>query len=391
MFEAIPSPAEDALHGVMARFAADPRDDKMDLGVGVYRNASGHSPIMRSVKAAETTLAQTGDSKAYLSLRGHMGFIDAMTALLAQAAGPLPQHASVQTVGGTGGVRLAVEMAKRANPGLTVHIGTPTWPNHFGICEVLDVPAQSFTYYDSIENRLCVDQIRAAIVRARPGDMIVLHGPCHNPTGEDLDDETLLELIREAATRGVVPLIDSAYYGLANPLDDDLALLVKMMRAAPEICIAMSGSKSFGLYRDRIGILFVRTSDETARHAVQKTLESIARATYSMPAAHGAEVIGHILSDETLAADWRAELSEMRARLYGLRCELVEKGGGHAAFSRVMAQKGIFSLLPLKPEHVSALAKRHAIYMPASGRINIAGLRDGDAARLVAAVGAMLD
>jgi len=380
---AIPEP--DALHSVMAKYHTDQRSHKIDLSVAVYRDALGHSPVMKAIKQAERVLLNVEVSKSYLGLSGVERFLSAMIELLFVGC-VFDRYAAIQSLGGSGGIRLAVEIAALANDDLTVHIGVPTWPNHFSICDSLGIRTDSFDYFNKDAQTLCVDEIFATIERAKAGDIIVLHGPCHNPTGADLSSDQFLALIRAAEQRGVIPLIDAAYYGLANALEEDLMLLRLALEMCPQAFLVMSCSKVFGLYRERTGVLFAATPNETQKALVQGTLEKLARSNYSMPPAHGASSVAVVLSNDKLRELWLAELNEMQSRIKSIRCQLAELGGGLVEFSAIKSQKGILSLLPIEEVVVERLADEHAIFMPSSGRINIAGIKTGDAERLVEAV-----
>ncbi|MEM7729872.1 MAG: aromatic amino acid transaminase [Pseudomonadota bacterium] len=376
-FDTLTSPPVDALHGVMARFAADPRENKLDLGVGVYRNAEGRSVVMPAVREAERHLLETEDSKRYLGLRGVDAYLDGMRGLLFPDGAPDP-YAQVQTVGGTGGIRLAMELAKRANPQARVLLGLPSWPNHATISELVGLELVTYPYFQKATQSLDFEAMISCLEAARRGDVLILHGPCHNPTGADLLDEQLSQVAALMRERGVVPLIDAAYYGMDDPIEDDLARLRTLLDAVGEAYLILSSSKVFSLYRERVGTLFVKTHGEAARDLVQRTLERVARATYSMPPSHGAAAVGIMLGSDALRQSWRADLEAMRHRVRSIREAIDIHAGRIPTLGAVNTQKGIFSLLPLSAEQVDALAKDHAIYMPASGRINVAGLRTQD-------------
>ncbi|QLC23909.1 aminotransferase class I/II-fold pyridoxal phosphate-dependent enzyme [Parasphingopyxis algicola] len=372
LFMQLHLPPPDALHGITMAHAADPRLHKMDLGVGVYRNEEGYSPAMEAVKNAERILANSDGSKAYLPTRGHPEFLEGMEGLLFPSD-PIDSIVSIQTVGGTGGIYLALELVRRANLDVTVHIGTPSWPNHAGICRHLGVPVREFAHCDPDSGVPSSKGYLRSLEGAKPGDLLILHGPCHNPTGRDLAFDDAVFLVREAYDRGVTCLIDAAYYGLGNRLEDDLEYLKAMLVAAPATMLIMSGSKAFGLYRDRIGILFVNCMYARGEDIVA-VLGNIARTTYSVPAAHGAQVIGTILGDPDLKSHWIGELDAMRDRINGLRDQIHQLADGAPIFSSLQAEKGIFSLLPLSSDTVTKLADTYGIYIAGSGRINLAGL-----------------
>lgn len=365
-------PPPDTLHAISQAHALDSRRDKMDLGVGVYRNENGHSPAMAVVKRAEQILANSDGSKAYLPTRGDPSFLEAMEGLLFPYGAP-DTFASIQTVGGTGGIYLALELARRANPALTVHIGQPSWPNHVGICRYLGISVHEFEHCRRGKGLPTLEAHIEHLRAAAAGDILILHGPCHNPTGRDFGHEEMIALVAQAREYGVTCLIDAAYYGLGNPLENDLQLLRNMLFAAPDTMLVMSGSKTFGLYRDRIGILFVNCSADRVEDVIA-VLGNIARTTYSVPAAHGAQVIGKVLLDPAMKCAWANELDAMRERVAKLRSMIVDLADGLPVFDHVFDEKGIFSMLPLNVGQVAELARNDGIYMPSSGRINVAGL-----------------
>lgn len=385
MFSSLSTPQEDALHSVMGRFNADPRSDKIDLGLGVYRDLQGASPVMRAVKVAEEVLVATQQSKSYLDLRGNQAFLDGMARLLFAAA-PSDRVAAIQSVGGTGGVRLALELTALSNPNATVHVGLPTWPNHLSICDLVGLPVVTYTYFDVAQQSIQLEQTVAALEQAKAGDLFVLHGPCHNPSGADLSTADLKQLIDLAAKRGVVPLLDAAYYGLGNPLEEDLPRLAELLLACPEAYLVLSCSKAFGLYRERTGVLFAACEARGQLGLVQGHLETLARGSYSMPPDHGAAVVGHILAEPDLEVLWREELAAMRLRIMVVRESLSVRGKDLRVLSSIRHQQGIFSLLPIAPPLVAALAEQYAVYLPSSGRINLAGFKTGDVERFVAAL-----
>ncbi|MEO0419447.1 MAG: aromatic amino acid transaminase [Pseudomonadota bacterium] len=385
MFENLSEPPIDPLYRVSNAFAADQREEKIDLGVGVYKDAEGNASMMQCVRDAERHLAQTRSTKSYLPQAGAPAFLDGMTRLLFGEE-RRPEMARIQTVGGTGGIRLALELAKSANPDIQVTLGLPSWPNHASICETLGIKVRPFNHCNEDGSRACLANAFAAVSQARRGDVLILHGPCHNPTGLDYSSEELLEILNMARSKGVIPLIDAAYYGLGSDLDGDLVQLNKLFRAVPETMLVMSCSKTFGLYRDRIGILFASCGTEKVASNMQATLQIIARTTYSGPAAHGAEVVGHILADPSLTQDWKAELTEMRERIRSVRSQIAESVSRFRELEQIAAGRGIFAMLPLEPADVRKLAEQCAIFMPASGRVNLAGLANSDVQKFVDAL-----
>ncbi len=392
MFDRLAEPSGDALHEVMARFRADPRPHKVDLGVGVYRDETGASPVMAAVREAERLRIERQDTKAYQALAGDHLFIGAMTDLVFGAGHPAVRDgrvAALQGTGGTGSLRIALELAKLAEPGTRLHLGLPSWPNHLGLAEAAEVELLGHRYFDPEEGRIDLSAIETAARGADQGDLFLLHGPCHNPTGADLTSAQRTSLHAILAGRGAVPLIDAAYYGLGDGLAEDLKLLREAVAAGPRALVSVACSKSFGLYRERTGILFAICASAAERARVQGQLERISRTLVSMPPAHGAATVALVLTDPGLRASWEDELEAMRERMLGLRAELAALANTTPMLRGVDREKGIFKLLPLSPDQIEALARDHAIHMAPSGRANLAGLKAGDALRFAAALSAI--
>lgn len=382
LFSALTAQAPDPLLSLITLYRDDPRAEKIDLGVGVYRDEDGHTPIMRAMKAAEQTLVDEQPTKSYLGPEGDAGFV-ALTAKLAmgdQAEGLI----GVQTPGGTGALRLAAALIQTARPGGTVWLGTPSWPIHAPIFESAGLSVRTYRHYDPATGGLAFDDLKHALLQAGSGDVFLIHGCCHNPSGADPDAGQWAEIARLAAERGVVPLIDLAYQGLGDGLDED-AIGARMVAAAvDEAVIAYSCDKNFGLYRERTGALFVKAA---AGEATRSNLHALARYMWSMPPDHGAAAARIILETPALAADWRAELDTVRNRLNGVREALA---AAHPRLAPLSAQRGMFSLLPLTPDQVIAIRRDHAVYMAGSGRINLAGLTLASVPRFVQAFDAVL-
>jgi aromatic-amino-acid transaminase len=394
MFHHLPEPMPDALHAVMARYRLDPRPDKMDLGVGVYRDESGASPVMAAVRQAETELAHGADTKAYQALAGDHEFIDAMTSLIFgddHRAVTEGRVAAIQGTGGTGSLRIAMDLAKLASPGVRLHLGLPSWPNHAALAAATGLELVTHGYFDVEAGALDLPSIEAAADAVREGDLFLFHGPCHNPTGADLPLDARRRLLAGVVSRGGIPLIDAAYYGLGDGLEQDLRILRDAASEAPRALIAVACSKSFGLYRERTGVLFAVCADEAEHARVQGQMERISRTLVSMPPAHGAAVVARILSRPRLRAMWEEELAGMRGRMLGLRAELAALANQAPMLRGVDEERGIFKMLPLIVEQTETLGREHGIHMAPSGRINIAGLKAGDAPRLAAALAALRD
>ena len=394
MFSRIKEPSADALHGVMAKFRADARPDKIDLGVGVYRDETGVSPVMRAVKQAEAELLREEPTKAYQALHGDERFLGAMTELVFGADHPSVRDgriAAIQGTGGTGSLRIALDLARIANPAAKVHIGLPTWPNHLSLAEAAALELAPHRYFDIVSQTIDVDAIQGAATSVTAGDLFVLHGPCHNPTGADLSHQERAGLLETLTRRGAVPLIDVAYYGLGDGLEADLQIVRELAAGAERAFIAVACSKSFGLYRERTGVLFVLCADTAERDRIHGEIARISRTLVSMPPAHGAGTVARILLDPHLRTLWSEELAEMRQRMLDLRAELAALSNQAPLLRGIEHQRGIFRMLPLTPEQTEILGRDHAIHMAPSGRINIAGLKRGDAGRLAAALAELGD
>ena len=373
----------DSLLKLITLAAADPRPDKIDVGVGVYRDGLGRTPVMRAVKAAEKKLWEAQDSKSYLGGLGDEVFPELLRPIVLGPHAADARILGLQTPGGCGALRLGFQLAQRANPSARVLIGTPTWPNHVPIVSGTDLEIVEYAYYDREAREIRFDAMMAAIEAGRPGDVVLLHGCCHNPTGADLDADQWREATRAIAERGLIPFVDIAYQGLGRGLDEDAAGLRGVLEACDEVIIAQSCDKNFSVYRDRVGCLFVKTpSREASANAMGHVLQ-IAREMWSMPPDHGGAVVRTVLQDAALTADWRAELEEMRSRIVRIRERLA---GADPRLEYIRRQMGMFSMLPLSPEQVVALREDHAIYMADSGRFNVLGMADDAVDRFVAAV-----
>jgi len=378
----------DSLLALIALANADRRPEKIDVGVGVYKDASGRTPVMRSVKAAEKLLWERQDSKSYLGGAGDTAFPKLIAPIL------LGEHSSderilgVQTPGGCGGLALAFKLIAVANPAARVLVGLPTWPNHVPIVVGAGLEPVAYNYYDRGERAVRFDLLMAAVGEARPGDVALLQGGCHNPTGADLDADQWAEVSRALVERQLLPVIDLAYQGLGRGLEEDAAGLRIVLDACDEVIVAHSCDKNFGVYRDRVGCLFVKTASvETSKQAMGHLLQ-IARELWSMPPDHGAAVVRIVLEDAGLRADWLVELDEMRGRILSLRARLA---AAHPDLAFIADQNGMFSMLPLSPAQVLSLRETHAIYMADNGRFNILGLADDAVDRFVAAVLEVMD
>ena len=380
MFDQLKALPTDAIIALMQQCQADPREHKVDLGVGVYKDAAGSVPIMRAVKTSEEQILREERTKTYVGTTGRAGFRELMLDLVLGTDHPVRQSgriASSQAAGGSGALRLGAQLAFAANPDATVWVSTPTWANHVPLISSAGFTLESYPYYN--RETLGVDfedMLEHLDKHASAGDLVLLHGCCHNPTGADLSAEQWDRLIPFLNERKLIPFIDLAYMGLGRGLDEDGYGLQLAARDCPEVIFTVSASKNFGLYKERVGLLGVvcETEDQTA--IVQSQLGAIQRTLISMPPDHGAKIVERILGNGDLKRQWLDELTEMRDRMRGLRRLLSEaldvQGGEHIARA-VINQNGMFSTLPVTKEQAEKLREEHAIYMTNSGRVNIAG------------------
>ncbi|TWB46024.1 amino acid aminotransferase [Nitrospirillum pindoramense] len=376
LFDALAPQPADTLLSLIALHRDDPRPHKLDLGVGVYRDDSGATPVMRAVKAAEARLLETQSSKSYLGPEGDIRYAELLQPIVFGRAVPADTFVGVQTPGGTGALRLAAELinAARKNakgPGAKVWLGTPTWPNHAPIMTAAGLTVATYRYYDQATQTVLFDEMMAALQGAAAGDVVLLHGCCHNPVGADLDRSQWRAVAEVVAQRGLIPLIDLAYQGLGDGLEEDAAGARLVLDAAPDALLAYSCDKNFGLYRERVGALYAKGGTPARTELMRSNILLLARVNWSMPPDHGAALVRVILDDAALTADWRAELDGMRSRINRVRQALA---AGDPWLAPLGHHRGMFSLLPLSPDQVATLRREHAVYMVGSGRANLAGL-----------------
>ncbi|OED46420.1 aromatic amino acid aminotransferase [Rhodobacteraceae bacterium (ex Bugula neritina AB1)] len=377
MFETLKPQPADKILALMQMYRDDPRADKIDLGVGVYKNAEGVTPVMRAIKAAEHKLWEEQTSKAYVGLAGDPAYSDAMIKLILGDAVARGNIAAAATPGGTGAVRQAFELIKLANPSARVFVSDPTWPNHLSILKYVGIETVTYRYFDRETRGVNFDAMMEDLKGANKGDVVLLHGCCHNPTGANLNKVQWQEVIALLNERGLIPMIDIAYQGFGDGLEED-ALGVRLVASScPEVLIAASCSKNFGIYRERTGLLMAVSNDAGAQGLNQGTLAFLNRQNYSFPPDHGARLVTMILNDEALRADWAAELEETRLGMLGLRQQLadeLQRLTGSDRFGFIAQHRGMFSLLGTTPELVEKMRVDNGIYMVADSRLNIAGL-----------------
>lgn len=387
MLHALQAQPADALLALIKLHAADPRDDKIDLGVGVYRTGDGATPVFKAIKGAEQRLVDEQDSKSYLGPEGDGGFV---SGLMPYIFGENPERggriAGMQTPGGTGAVRLALALAQKAGA-RRVHLGTPSWPNHAQIVSDLGLETVPFDHAlpDGTAN---LDAVLRVIREGGEGDLVLLHGCCHNPTGIDYTDEQWRAIAEALADSAVLPVLDIAYQGLGHGMEEDAAGIRTVIDAVPEALVAYSCDKNFGLYRDRVGAFYVLAKEAGDLDAIMSNANMLARATWSMPPDHGGAAVRIVVEDKDLTRDWLGELDDMRERMRGVRERLAAADGDIPGLnlSALADQNGLFAVIPLSSDQIAALRKDHGIYMAGSGRINVAGLHRGNIDKFIAAL-----
>ncbi|OWU86224.1 aromatic amino acid aminotransferase [Oceanicola sp. 22II-s10i] len=389
MFQNLKEQPADKILALMDLYKADDRPNKIDLGVGVYKNAEGITPVMRAVKAAEQKIWETQDSKAYTGLAGDPVYSDVMISLVLGGAVPRDHVSAVATPGGTGAVRQAFELIKMATPGARVFVSDPTWPNHLTILKYLGMESVPYRYFDSNTGGVDFDGMMADLGGLKAGDVVLLHGCCHNPTGANLNLTEWKQVIARLNEVGAVPMIDIAYQGFGDGLDDDAAAVRLVASSVPECLIAASCSKNFGIYRERTGLLMAVAQDKALGKVTQGNLAFLNRQNFSFPPDHGARIVSTILTDEALTAEWKTELEEVRLSMLGLREQLaseLQRLSGSDRFGFLAQHRGMFSRLGCSSEQVETLRRDHAIYMVGDSRMNIAGLNKATVPLLAKAI-----
>lgn len=392
MFENVKAIPGDALLALMMEFKKDPTLTKIDLGVGVYKDDAGLTPILPVVKKAESLILENEQSKGYIGPAGAPELAPLLQGLMLGENHPLiteQRIATTQTPGGTGALRVAGDLVNALNPEAKIWVSDPTWSNHFHVFAGAGVEVRTYPYYDAQQNALAFDNMLDAIRQMPAGDVILLHASCHNPTGIDPTLEQWKQISQVISEQGLLPLIDCAYQGFGDGLEDDVQGLKLILEKCPEALITTSCSKNFGLYNERIGALsIVATQAEHCSNVFSQACNCI-RANYSNPPAHGAAIVTTILADTALRQQWETELAEMRTRIHRMRSELVKNLDSLSSdrdFSFITAQKGMFSYSGLSKNEVKYLKEKHAIYAVDSGRINIAGINDSNLERLSQAI-----
>ena len=377
MFESLQAASADAILGLITEHQNDPRTEKIDLGVGVYRTEQGETPVLDVVKRAEQRLIDTQDSKAYIGTAGAADFNVAMQALAFGDSSPDDRLVTIQTPGGSGSLRVAAGLILRASPDAAVWVSEPTWANHVPLLGGAGLTLKPYPYYDTENHVIKIDEMLATLRTAPAGDIVLLHACCHNPSGLDPSEDDWRAITDVIVERNLVPFIDMAYLGFSNGLDSDAFAVRHMAGRVREMIVSTSCSKNFGLYRDRVGTLSLLAADSATRDIAGSQVNNLVRTIYSVPPDHGAAVVSLILNDAELRSDWLVELTEMRERLKSMRSllndALREKAPGHD-FSHLVRATGMFCFLGISASQVARLKKDFGIYMVDSSRINVAGI-----------------
>jgi aspartate aminotransferase len=395
MLEAVRPLPPDPILRLIGDYLRDPDPDKIDLGAGVYRDADGATPVLAAVAEAERRHVAAQTTKSYIAPPGHVPFIDGVTTLLFGRDHPVlvdGRVAAVQSPGGCGALRLAAELLERVRAGTPLWVSTPTWANHEPLLGDAGCRIRPYPYYDHAAHTIDFEAMQAALARLGPGDVVLLHGCCHNPCGADLTHAQWDAVAELALMRGFTPFIDLAYHGLGEGLDHDAYGVRLFAERLPELLVAYSCSKNFGLYRERAGLVCAVTPTAQAATAATSQLNAIARGIYSMPPAHGAAIVGAILDDAELTASWEAELATMRERLLDVRRLFADRMAERGAdFGFIARERGMFSFLGLDPAQVERLRAEHSVYLMGSSRINVAGITAANVERLADALISVLD
>ena len=391
MFEHIERVPGDAILGLIDAFNKDTNPQKVDLGVGVYRDAKGTTPVMRAVKEAEARLLKNETTKTYIGSHGAASYGDVVLPMVLGTGSPVIEAgraSATQSPGGTGALRLAADFIAHQLPGKGIWVSDPTWPNHHGIFTAAGIKLNKYPYVDA-DNRLDFGGMLAALKEIPQGDVVVLHACCHNPTGFDLDREQWQQVLKVLQERNLLPLVDFAYQGFAEGLDEDAYAVRLLAENLDDVLVTSSCSKNFGIYNERTGALIVVAKDNEEMQNVRSQIAIVARENYSNPPAHGGSIVSEILHSEELTAVWREELTEMRDRINTLRRNFVEAlkpYGLDEKYAHVAEQRGMFSYTGLTPEQVDRLRDEFGIYMVRSGRANVAGFSDENLAYIAKAV-----
>jgi aspartate aminotransferase len=396
MLDQLKAVAPDPILGIIAAHAADSNPQKVDLGIGVYRDENGETPILKCVLEAERILDSNQTSKSYLGPRGVPGFNSAMQELIFGSQGSLREDSRVRTVqtpGGTGALRLGADLIKAANPNAQVWASDPTWANHYAIFPAAGLKLESYPYFDRQESALRYEDMMSALSERGPGDVVLFHACCHNPCGVSPDSGQWEAITDLAAERGFLPMVDLAYQGFERGIEEDALAVRLFVEKCPELIVASSCSKNFAVYRERVGAVSVVCGSAQKAADVETVIHSLTRKNYSMPPTHGTGIVDIILHSEELKAIWLEEVSGMRERINGLRAELsarIAAAGIERDFSFLQRQSGMFSFLGLSVDQVRRLREEFSIYTVDSARVNVASFNDSNIDYFIQALKAVL-
>ena len=397
MFETLERLPPDAIIGIMALFRADQSAKKIDLSVGVYQDDEGNTPILESVRRAEQEMLAAQSTKSYVAITGNAGFNAGMQSLIFgenHAVIADGRVATVQAPGGSGALCVAGHLLHRARPDTHVHLSDPSWPNHLPLLKLSGLHLEQYPYYDFDSHHIDFEAMVESVERMRRGDVLLLHGCCHNPSGADLSREQWHVIAELCLRKKVLPFIDLAYQGLSEGLEEDAYGVRLVAEHVPELIVAASCSKNFGLYRERVGSVSVVARDQESRDTILTNLSSVARGLYSMPPDHGAAIVDRVLHDAELSALWKSEVTAIRDRINGLRALFVEKlaaRGTSRDFSFIANERGMFSFLGISREQIVRLREAFHVYMLESSRVNIAGINSSNVDYIVDSIAAVLD
>ena len=389
MLEQLQQQPPDKILALMQTFKEDPRANKLDLGIGVYKNENGQTPIINAVKKAEKILWEQETTKSYTKLTGDSDFQTVMKELIFSDCVSEDIISTAHTPGGTGAIRQAFELIRLASPNSKIWISNPTWPNHISILKFLNIPYSEYVYFDKKTCELNFDGMMESLKNTKPGDIILLHGCCHNPTGANLNNDQWKELQKFLCDNQLVPLIDLAYQGFGDGLDEDAYGVRLLAKKCKEVILAASCSKNFGIYRERTGILFTISENKKIKNISSNTLAFLNRQNFSFPPDHGGKLVTLILKNEELKSSWIKELNEMRLNMLDIRKSLAEelrKESQSNRFDFLETHRGMFSLLGATKDQVLSMREKHAIYMIEDSRVNIAGLNKKRLSKLAGAI-----
>ena len=389
LFDKLPTPKAPKILQLLQDFAIDPRENKIDLGIGVYKDESGITPVLKSVKKAEAIILEQQKTKAYIGLAGDPIFCDLASELVIGDVVDRKRINAIQTPGGSTALRVLYDLVSDVSPNSTIWLPAPTWDNHAPTIKAAGLKANYYRYFNPQKQKIDFDLTVEDLRNIPAGDVVLIHGCCHNPTGVNFSDAQWDSISELALDKGFLPLVDIAYQGLGIGLNEDAYGVRKLLSVLPELLIASSSSKNFAIYRDRAGVAITLSKNETVSKALGGKLKNLAGTNYSMPPDHGAAVVRTILSDSELKTSWLSELDEMRERVHMIRRDLsleLRNQTNSSRFDFLAEQAGMFSLIGLTKDEILRLKDEKAIYIVDDGRINIAGLRSQDITKFAVAV-----